>query len=113
MALFAIAIPIPAGKLEQWNGFIGQLGGAKKADFAASRKKLGVRERTFHQKTPMGDFVIVTLEGDDPASAFTKFGQGTDPFTKWFSAEVKAIHDVDLTAPPPGPLPMLIVDSGG
>jgi hypothetical protein len=31
-----------------------------------SRRQAGVRERTFLQSTPIGDFVIVTLEGDDP-----------------------------------------------
>ena len=112
MALFAIAIPIPADKVARWDAFIKQLNGAKKADFSASRKKLGVRERTFHQHTPMGDFVVVTLEGNDPAGAFTKFGQGTDAFTTWFKSEVMGIHGVDLGAPPPGPLPKEILDSG-
>jgi len=56
--------------------------------------------------------VIVTLEGDDPAGAFAKFGQGTDPFTQWFKAQVMEIHGMDLGKPPPGPLPTLMVDSG-
>ena len=113
MALFAIAVPVLASKTEQFKAFIATLNGEKKADFAASRKRLGVRERTFHQHTPMGDFVIVTLEGDDPAGAFKKFGQGDDAFTNWFVAEVKDIHGVDVTAPLPGPLPALVADTGG
>jgi hypothetical protein len=113
MALLAIAFPIPANKLAQWKTFVGQLAGAKKADFDASRKKLKVRERTFHQPTPQGDFVIVTLEGDDPAGAFARFGQGSDAFTTWFKAQVMEIHGVDFNKPPPGPLPKLVVDSGG
>jgi hypothetical protein len=112
MALFAIAVPILADKTAQFEAFIGALNGAKKADFAASRKRLGVRERTFHQQTPMGDIVIVTLEGDDPAGAFKKFGQGDDAFTKWFVAQVKDVHGVDITAPLPGPMPTLAVDAG-
>ena len=113
MALFAIAVPIPGGNDDKWKAFIGQLTGPRKAEFDASRKRLGVRERTFHQHTPMGDFVIVTLEGNDPEGAFTRFGQGTDPFTQWFKAQVKEIHGVDLSGPPPGPLPKQIIDSGG
>jgi len=111
MAIFAIAIPIEKGKTAQFQAFIGQLMGARKAEFTASRKKLGVRERTFHQQTPHGDMVVVTLEGDDPAGAFAKFGQGTDPFTVWFRSQVKDIHGVDLSAPPPGPMPKQIADS--
>jgi hypothetical protein len=112
MAIFAIAVPVLANKASQLQTLIGQLTGAKKADFAASRKNLGVRERTFLQHTPQGDLIIVTLEGDDPAGAFAKFGQGSDPFTQWFKGQVKDIHGVDLDAPPPGPLPTQVVDSG-
>jgi hypothetical protein len=112
MALLAMAIPIPADKIEKWRAFVAEVNGPRKAELASNRKKHGVRERTFHQQTPMGDFVVVTLEGDDPAGAFKKFGQGDDAFTKWFAAQVKDIHGVDVTAPPPGPLPTQVVDTG-
>jgi hypothetical protein len=112
MALFAIAVPILADKAEQFKALVAALNGERKADFAASRKRLGVRERTFHQHTPMGDFVVVTLEGDDPAAAFTKFGQGDDAFTKWFAAQVKEVHGIDVNAATTGPLPTMVADSG-
>lgn len=112
MAMFAIAIPIPPGKTEQWKKFIGELSGPRLKEFAENRKKLGVRERTFLQHTPMGDFVVVTLEGADPGGAFAKFGQGTDAFTTWFKGQVMEIHGMDLSAPPPGPMPEQVIDSG-
>jgi hypothetical protein len=71
-----------------------------------------VRERAFLQQTPHGDLVIVTLEGDDPAAAFMKFAEGSDPFTQWFRAKVAELHGVDLAAAFPGPLPQLVADSG-
>jgi hypothetical protein len=111
MALFAIALPIPAGKTDQWRAFMGELSGPRKAEFQASRAALGMHERTFHQQTPHGDLVIVTLEGENPVAAFAAFGQGTDSFTEWFLAQVKEVHGVDLRQPPPGPLPELVVDS--
>jgi hypothetical protein len=113
MAMFAMTVPILPGKTEQWQKFAAQLKGPRHADFSASRKRLGVRERTFLQHTPMGDFVIVTLEGDDPQGAFAKFAAGNDEFTKWFIAEVSAVHGMDLSQPPPGPMPELVVDSQG
>jgi hypothetical protein len=112
MAMFAMAIPILAGKTETFKKFIGELKGARFAEFQTSRKQLEVRERTFLQQTPMGDFVVVTLEGSDPASAFQKFAAGKDAFTQWFASQVKEIHGFDLSAPPPGPLPTLLIDSG-
>lgn len=112
MALFAIAFPILPGKTQGWKHFTDELKGARRSEFNESRKQLGVRERTFLQHTPMGDFVVVTLEGDDPAGAFARFGQGTDEFTTWFKEQVMEAHGVDLAAPPPGPLPELLIDSG-
>jgi hypothetical protein len=112
MAMFAIAFPILPGKTPQWREFIGELNGARKAEFEANRRELGVRERTFFQPTPMGDFVVVTLEGDDPGAAFGKFAQGDDDFTNWFKAQVQEVHGVDLAAPPPGPMPEQVIDSG-
>ena len=109
--MFAIAIPVIPEKMEQFNSFIADLNGSRKSEFKASRDRLGVRERTFLQHTPMGVFVVVTLEGNDPASAFANFASGTDEFTQWFISNVHDIHGIDISQPPPGPLPHLIADS--
>ncbi len=109
--LFAMAVPILPGKTAQFKKFINELKGNRYTQFAESRKRLAVQERTFYQTTPQGDFVIVTLEGNDPESAFKNFGKQNDEFTKWFVKEVKDIHGVDLTSPPPGPMPELLIDS--
>jgi hypothetical protein len=99
MALMAITVPILPGKTEQWRRFIEELNGPRRADFSASRQRLGVRERAFLQSLPQGDVVIVMLEGDDPEGAFRRYGQGNDEFTRWFVQQVKEIHDFDLTRP--------------
>jgi hypothetical protein len=112
MALIAVAFPIAPGKTADWKRFIGELNGARRAEFVASRKGLGVRERTFLQPTPMGDLVVVTLEGENPPEAFGKFVSSKDPFTLWFLAQVKEIHGVDLTQPA-GPMPEQVIDSAG
>ena len=113
MALFAMAFPIPPGKTEEWQAFRDELMGPRKAEYLASRKQAGVRERTFLQKTPMGDLIVMTLEGDDPAGAMQRISSQTTEFMAWFLAQVKSIHGVDMNAPPPGPPPVLVVDSEG
>jgi len=107
----AMAIPILPGKEAEWSKWMHELKTTYHREFIASRKKLGVRERSFLQHTPMGDLVIVTLKGDDPAAAFSQFATGDDPFTKWFIDGVKSFHGFDLTQPPPGPMPELVIDS--
>ena len=113
MALMAVAFPIAPGKTDEWKKFIAELNGARRADFVASRKGIGARERTFLQPTPMGDLVVVTLEGDDPAQAFGKFVSSKDPFTLWFLERAKEVHGVDLTQAAAGPMPQLVIDSAG
>jgi hypothetical protein len=113
MALMAVAFPIAPGKTDEWKRFIAELNGARRADFVASRKAIGARERTFLQPTPMGDLVVVTLEGDNPGQAFGKFVSSTDPFTLWFLEQVKEVHGIDLTQAASGPMPELVIDSAG
>ena len=110
--LIAMAVPILPGQTERWQRFVDALTGEKSNEYKASRARLGVRERVFFQQTPQGDLVLVTLEGNDPEAAFSRFAEANDTFTQWFLKEVKAIHGLDLAAPPPGPMPELFCDSG-
>ena len=111
MALFAIAVPIVPGKTEATRAFTKELMGQRHDDFKKSRQRIGARERTFLQTTPHGDFVIVTLEGDNPQQALSRFGEAKDEFTDWFVEKVKELHGVDLRNLPDMPLPELVADS--
>jgi hypothetical protein len=109
MALNSVVFPILPGKTAEWHEFMAELNGARRAEFVESRRRAGVQERTFLQPTPMGDLVIVTLEGDDPARSFGQIVSATDPFTIWFLERVKALHGVDLSAPMPHGSPSTLV----
>jgi hypothetical protein len=111
MPLMAVAFPIAPGKTDEWHKFMEELNGSRHQEFADSRQRAGVHERTFLQSTPMGDLVIVTLEGDDPARSFGQMASATDPFTTWFLEQVKAVHGVDLTVPMHDAPSQLVVDS--
>jgi hypothetical protein len=114
MPMMAVAFPILPGKTDEWRAWMDELNGSRRTEFVASRSGAGVRERTFLQSTPMGDMVIVTLEGDDPGRAFGQMMGASDAFTTWFLANVQAIHGMDLSVPMPGGPPShLVVDSGG
>ena len=108
MALLALAFPILPGKKDKWLQMIEQFNGPAKADLVASRKRIGIHERTFLQETPMGDLVIVTFEGNDVQSALGKLM--ADPAMGKFMAQLSEIHGMDPNAPPPA-LPRLVFDS--
>ncbi len=111
MALSAVAFPILPGKTADWHTWMAELNGPRHEEFVESRRRAGVHERTYLQSTPMGDLVIVTLEGDDPGRAFGQMMSATDAFTTWFMERAKAIHGVDLTVPQTRSPSELVVDS--
>lgn len=111
MPLMAAAFPILPGKTPEWRAWMDELNGPRQQEFADSRRRAGVHERTYLQSTPMGDLVIVTLEGDDPGKSFGQLMSSTDTFATWFIARAKAIHGVDVSVPTTTPLSELVVDS--
>ena len=110
MAMMAIALPILPGKTPEWRKFMEELNGPRRQEFADSRQRAGVHERTFLQQTPMGDLVIVTLEGDDPGRSFGQLMTGTDEFSKWFTEQAMAAHG-DFSPPASGSPSELVADS--
>ncbi len=111
MPLMAVAFPILPGKTPEWRAWQAELNGPRYQEFVESRRRAGVHERTFLQPTPMGDLVIVTLEGDDPEHAFGRMMSADDTFTTWFLERGKAIHGLDPSVVTSGPPSELIVDS--
>jgi len=111
MSLMAYAIPIQPGKTPAWRKWADELNGPRSEEFAVSRERVGVHERTFLQETPQGDLVIVTIEGDDPAGAFARMMAGSDPFTTWFLEHVKEFHGIDPAEMARTASPVLMVDS--
>jgi len=109
--LLAMALPILEGEMERSLKFNAALNGERHAEYKALFATLGVRERHFLQKAPIGNLVIVLLEGENPQEELQKFAHGKDAFTKWYLAEVKATHGVDLVTASMGELPMQISDS--
>jgi hypothetical protein len=111
MPMMAVAFPILPGKTPEWRAWMDEINGPRRAEFDASRRAAGVHERTFLQETPMGDLVLVTLEGEDPGPAFGKMMSADDEFTKWFTARAYEIHGVDVTVRPTKPPSELVVDT--
>lgn len=78
-----------------------------RTEFVKSRDEAGIRERSFLQEGPNGDFVILTFEGKDPAANFAKIlASAPDEF----KAVVREIHGLDMSGPP-APANKLIIDS--
>jgi hypothetical protein len=110
MGVFNGMFPILEGKEDAARAFASETVGARKADFEAAQARSNVTRETWAmQETPMGSFMLVWFEGD-VEKAFTDLASDQSDFGTWLRAQVEQITGVDLSAPPQGPLPDVVLD---
>jgi hypothetical protein len=111
VASYAFALPIVPGQEDANRRFAAELTGSRRADFEASRRRMGLTaERVWQQSTPQGTISVVYLEGDDLGKAFQVLATSRDPFDRWWHERVVEIHGVDLRQPLPGPPNEQLID---
>jgi hypothetical protein len=99
MANYCFVQPIlPGGHeaMKQWarEGITGNAG------HDATFKQAGIsREQVWIQRTPMGDFAVVSMEMKDPAKAFQHLATSKDPWAAQFRALIRKAHGIDITKP--------------
>ena len=103
MTAITFAVPILSGKTEIWKEAITEMMGPRKTEHNESRRRMGVtREVACLQQSPEGDYVVVCLEGDDPASVPSKYLNSDVPFDRWFAETVlSGTHGMDASQPLP------------
>lgn len=103
MTVFAAMFPILPGKTERIKEIGAALAGEHAEAFDASQKNLNVPVESWHvQNTPMGDFLLVYLEAEDPLKMFQAFAGASGPSDRLLKDGVKECTGVDLDQPLPG-----------
>ena len=106
-----ILAPIVEGKLQAWKDFARGLKGPEFEDFN-SRYGL-TRHRAWLAETPAGPMAIVLFEGPGADDHMQRLAASDNEFDRWHKDRINDVHGMDITQPPPGPLPELYVDSAG
>jgi hypothetical protein len=89
---FAFAAPLQPGKTDAARQFSREAYTTRQAEMNQSRSAWGLTcERVFLNQTPMGDVVVVYLEGADPVEANRQFAASNAPFDRWFKDQCKQI----------------------
>jgi hypothetical protein len=100
----AFIAPIVPGKEELDRSTLEEVQGARREEYEASRKRLGItREAVWHQETPNGTVAVVYLEADDVGAAMSGVGTSQEPFDVWFRERLEEIHGIDFSEPAPPP----------
>ena len=105
MEQVCFALAVAPGKAQAARAFMRELEGTRKAEYAASERRIGiVKEAWFLQAAPMGDLLIGYMESEDFTRSLRMFAESRDPFDIWFKERMGDATGVDLNDPPPGPL---------
>ena len=108
-----VVVPIVEGKLEAWKAWTAELNGARQSEFSSFNARYGLtRHAAWLAATPMGTVVVAQHEGPGADTFMSKLGSSTDSFDQWFAGKVKELHGLDVSAPPPGPMPELYTNFG-
>ena len=101
-----ILAPIQAGKLDTWKKWVAELTGPRKVEWADFNKRYALTTHdAWLAETPTGPAVIAIHGGPGSDTFMQKLGKSTNAFDKWFAGKIKEIHGMDVSAPPPGPMP--------
>ena len=106
-----ILAPILEGKLQAWKDWAGKLRGPV-FEILNSRYDL-TRHAAWLAETPAGPMAIVLLEGPGADDHMHKLAASDNGYDRRHRDKIKEVHGLDITQPPPGPLPEKYVDSAG
>ena len=103
--------PIMEGKVEEWKGWAASLQNGELAeDFKDLNQRYGLtRHDAWLVTTPNGMMVAVLQEGPGAETFIPKLASSSHPVDEEFKKRVEEYNGFDVSAPPPGPLPELLL----
>jgi hypothetical protein len=95
------APPLAPGKADEYLSFCREAT-ERMSEFSQARQSYGITvDRSYLNRTPMGDILVVYLEGEDPVAGNAAFAASRIPFDVWFRERVTSILGIDFTQPLP------------
>jgi hypothetical protein len=98
MANYCFCAPLlPGGEERMHNWVRDEINGSGKAGHDKVFHEGGItREQVWIQRTPMGDFVVASIEVENPEKAFRVLASSTDPWAARFRDHLKQAHGFDV-----------------
>ena len=108
-----IVAPIVEGKLEAWKQWCTELSGSRAEDLKDFNRRYGLtRHAAWLAETPSGQVVVALHQGPGADELMPKLAASDNEFDRWMASKLLEIHGMDVSQPPPGPMPQLYFDSG-
>ena len=99
----AMAVPLSAARLGDWEAWAVELTGPRRAEFDDMNERHGLTEhRAYLQPTPDGNYLtLVILEGSGSEGFLPAVMSSDNEFDQWFAGSVATLHEMDASTPPP------------
>jgi hypothetical protein len=105
-----VIAPVKEGKLEEWKKWAKSFSGDQKKAFDDFNKKHGLtRHDAWLAETPNGPVVVALHEGPGAETFMMNVAKSTDKFDIDFKEKLAELHGMDLSGPPPGPMPVKVI----
>lgn len=97
MPELAVAVTVLPGKLEEWLRFVQELDGARRPEYEAARRRLGIRrERVWLTQVGHLHVAVVLADVDAPDRVVSTLAGSSRPFDRWFKRRIRELHGLDL-----------------
>lgn len=107
----ALALPFVPGGKEKLMEVHRDVTGPLRASHLDWFRRHRFRENWYLQPTPMGEVVLLYVETEDLGKLFGGLQQTRHPYDVAHIEKAKAVHGVDFSQPPAGPLPELLLQT--
>ena len=105
-----VVAPIKGDQVEAWKSWNAELNGSRKNEFEDLNQRYGLTSHNvWYAESPGGPLAVVIHEGPGSDSFMQKISQSDHSFDVWMKEKIESFHDMDLSKPPPGPMPVKMV----
>lgn len=105
-----VVTPVLKGKEVEWKNWAKKLKSDLKNDFDDFNKRYGLtRHDVWAVETPNGLMAVVLHEGPGADSFMHNVGGSDHPFDLKMKKNLENFHGMNMSAPPPGPMPEKVI----
>jgi hypothetical protein len=105
-----VVAPVVKGMEEEWKSWTLKLKGEMKKDYDDLNKRHGLtRHDVWAVETPNGLLAVVLHEGPGAGAFMHNVAVSDNPVDIQMRESIAKFHGMDMSAPPPGPMPFKLV----
>ena len=105
-----VLAPLAADKVGAWKEWAAQMAGPRKAELDAFNERNGLtKHEAWMCETPTGTVICAIHEGPGAAHLMPTVAKSSNAFDREFVAFLATMHGMDLSKPPPGPMPVKLL----